>query len=367
MPYSEEDFQRIVDSMRQIVTWTIGRRVFQSAGIVTDHGWDNTRALSCPTLTTEDGQAKLDNLWKAYKEVLLYGTRVVRVFQIPDEVIEPLIREFGKVEEENGGVIKDVYPYFLIGEELVEHGFTLTEITEDHDGNFVAIISCVDRETQKVSLSVQDIKDGAREGHQFEEVYGVEAVLQQYTHVVMIDPDSSILEIRAAFPGSYSKRKTQELMHRLQLWIDKIAVDRADLGTVCKAPVNIFEAVDKIYKEGDSGKVVSMGFSTTTGSIKNERMKPDEQDLRTEAFHFGGEAALKTELDIFQIEVEYQCRLPSNAVSRPRLNLAASVKELSRDEPEIFDFYILNCQGNRDFLLVRDKLYENVDKLNSDE
>jgi hypothetical protein len=55
------------------------------------------------------------------------------------------------------------------------------------------------------------------------------------------------------------------------------------LGT----PVNLFPLIDTLYRSNE-GRVVELGFGTTTASLKHERMRRTQTCLRKETYHKGG-------------------------------------------------------------------------------
>lgn len=67
---------------------------------------------------------------------------------------------------------------------------------------------------------------------------------------------------------------------------------------------NIFPAIDKLYHSTD-GTVLKLGHATKTGSIKEEKMRKKNDDLRKETYHSAGLAAIGGRTNNFSISKQW--------------------------------------------------------------
>lgn len=80
-----------------------------------------------------------------------------------------------------------------------------------------------------------------------------------------------------------------------------------------------------------------MSFRTPTGSAKTERMVTSKDDLRKEKFHHAGMAAVDNKISPYELVVGYEFQFPK---SDAEIRLAASIRDLSQDDPKLFGCYI---------------------------
>ena len=134
------------------------------------------------------------------------------------------------------------------------------------------------------------------------------------------------------------------------------ALHAASGSAAVMQPRYLHDAIKSLYDAKGDGTVTDLAFSTTTGSVKNERMR-SEQCLREETFHVGGRAALKTEIEPYKIGLNWALRVEgTDGFTYPQLFLDGNIN----DGNALLSATIRRATTHREYDWVRNKLIEHL-------
>jgi hypothetical protein len=206
-------------------------------------------------------------------------------------------------------------------------------------------------------IIVQDLDEEARDALDgFDEVIGIKSGVVQAYDAVVVRHDALRVEIHIDLccPMTTEDIRRAHLYYTRLLNHDVIASD--DVGLRLIHPHNFFPDIDRLYNDAN-GVVTSLGHATGTKSIKDERMRSKNLDLRTESFHKEGMREIG-ETDAFSIrkgwQVPHKLCVPT-AIIPGHFSLAEQVGAT-------IDFAIVeNCFDYEDFDFVMGHLIKPAD------
>jgi len=131
-------------------------------------------------------------------------------------------------------------------------------------------------------------------------------------------------------------------------------------GRALSTPLNLFGAINAIYANPEEGHVVEMHFTTSTSSVKQERMRRSGLSLRDELYHVAGKAALEAPIEPYKISVNWDFPLGQEASTRPELTLSSTARMAGSSNPYLYEASITGCIGLADYSFVLDRLLAHI-------
>jgi hypothetical protein len=209
-------------------------------------------------------------------------------------------------------------------------------------------------------IEFEDFEDPVRMRSRFDEVVGVKYKPVQLFHTIWAPHLRSQLEIRSDIPPGMRENEAHAHQSVLKQIVADWRIVRLD------KPVNLFPAVRKFYDDDQDGIVTDFTFSTTTASIKHERMMrrgghAERMDQRHEAYHLAGKDGLKTDIRVFRITVEWP-KVEDNLSFSPSITLAATAPSgvSNSADPIISGVLVENCIRAADYEFAIERLGNKV-------
>ena len=177
---------------------------------------------------------------------------------------------------------------------------------------------------------------------QYDEVYAVRRGLTQAFDRLIFDASKGRAELHI---DMCCPLNTEELTHIAEKYREKVNefADAYGVEGFLQGPKNLFSKIEDFYNTTD-GTVISLGHATGTKSVKEERMRQRNLDLRTELFHEHGIKAIKS-TDAFAIKKGWKARdghVPSIQIPG-HFSMAGAV------EPIVSYAVLENCMTQNDF------------------
>ena len=351
----------IVRSMSARMPWHVAQKIFKMENIAVSHGWDKTELKLS---STDFSQEARSHLIKSLHEHIVFGEKFVKYYPVTSMVMAQLretIVNYSLPESR----FRENYPYSLTEEEMqtidreaIDLGLVPTSV--EHLGDGVALVYCSLRVlTAREQLEPEDFPDIPEKFFtQFDELVGFKRKYSQAFDVIWIPRQGDYVEVLVDRPSGM----TQDMAHAAHSKI-KEHVNELVGEQVITDPVNLFPLIERMYLTPDEGKVVELGFSTTTGSVKQERMRRSSECLRRETYHVGGKAALRGAIEPFRVSIVWSLPLGNDRSSYPELSLNSTSRGVSAGAPLVNAATIRKCMGRADYEYVRSRVYAHLQRL----
>lgn len=350
--------RNVLDSLAARLPWLLANRALKHIGLGSGQGWQKTVDRLAGT---EHPQAERF-LSSILEDHILCGEKMTKVYRLPAEKTELLRQRINDLRE-GAGPFASLYPALMPEKELSEADEEpeLVRVVRNDDG-IGAIYSTVVNLTVRETIQPQTVEGGARLAEMYDEVIGLKYQPVQLFSVIWVSHAHDYLEIRTDFP----RGMTQELGHQLQSQFRIIANNVAGEEIVVD-PVDLFPLVNSMYSDASEGRVVQLGFNTSTGSVKNEKMRRSVVCLRNELYHVGGKKALSQPIQPFQVSIEWVLE-PDGLLMVPELTLAGTSRGAHRvggvvAGPVISAALIKNCLGSVDYGFVQDRILDHLSRI----
>ncbi|MHC2106468.1 hypothetical protein [Methylobacterium sp. CM6246] len=353
---SDPSIGQVTRTISRRMPWQVASTVFNWLDIQPSKGWDSTVEKYHEAKGYEDEAARL---LTAYREHIVSGEKAVRIYAQPkttcDAVRAWLLSRQEGLTDPNRYLFRDVTEIksltpteprlisvesFATGLAGVYESIRVTEIRERIDPR---------------RLSRQD----GQTLDDFQELIGVRLEKKQLFDVVWVPHTGTRIDIRVDSPVG----TTIENQGAAHLALAKKFT--AEFGKdLFKVPINLFPLIKAMYEDPNEGMVAELGFATSTGSVKIEKMRRAHTCLRRELYHKAGKAALSRGIEPFKLSVRWQAMYEEKARSHLELSLKGNTRLLHMTVPLLYDADIRGCAGIADFEYVRSRLEYHLDRLN---
>lgn len=287
---------------------------------------------------TTQGERFREFLTKYYAESTITGGRYVQLYEITDDETELLLAQMeGAVA--NSDTFGATYPLPL-AQNLLLSAPSDPELCEvrKHPNGDVSLIFCSTRShDEKIAYEAKELpSDILMRWKGIDKLVTYRKIYYQAYDVVTLRSKLNRIEICIDNP---TKTKSVDLEASPLKTLSACALHMAGFkGMGAKPPQNLFPAIAGMYYESKEGKVTSLAFRTTTGSIKKERMTIESDDLRDEKFHHAGMNALGQKISPYELTLDYDCAAT--------LKLSAMIRELSSATPTLHGCYVTSISFN---------------------
>ena len=334
------DLQSSIDLLRQRVTWPEMRSILKSNQLPTALGWDKTSEKIKEHLTSDSDKNLAANvLFQAYKETLLYGTKVVWLFSLDKDLMAQLFDKLKQISvAANPYLTKypEPLPLLALQQQSVHPMLVDSQAySKRHD-----LVFC-----SKRHYSVREEIDVAKLGSAqqtafggFESLIGLRNELRQGFDVLSLHRDSGLIELRVDLILGVTWEDNLMFLEQLRAELFKVA--RTLLHPLPFEPekANFFPLLQKLYDDTD-GRVVEIGHDTGgTGGIIREKMRRRSLDVRDEDFHKAG--SLATNIELFEIAKVWSLATREGEFE---VHVPGSVRLLSELAPNISEVIVKGC------------------------
>lgn len=361
------DLVTILNVMRSKIPWGTMRPILDQLRIPKSHGWDSTISKLNEMLASSNDLALLEetkeNLKGAYSEFLYCGEKDLRLYKLSVDQTAALKDAIDSLIIPQSDFSK-TYPYPISEDLQRTTGKDLVPTQKTNLQEKPSIVFCSVRSFDEViPLSNSTLKDETLTQYAIDEeseVFVKRKARRQFYDVLSLNLSSNILEIRldqGSGMGKSSKNSAhKDLTAKIEELISSSIGDKVTVST----PINLFPAVDSLYKS-NTGRVCELGFTVNSGSVKSEKLRRHDTDIRTEQFHKGGRDAVDGQLMPYRIAVVWNFR--SNALDEcdPELNLPGTKKSLSSPTTvPLQNATISGCFYEEDFSSIVKELTNNI-------
>ncbi|WP_316233405.1 hypothetical protein [Bradyrhizobium sp. SZCCHNPS2010] len=340
--------EQLIKTMRGRMPFDTARKILEAHEIERGMGWDNTAQRF---LQNDVDDEVLESLVLALKQHILCGEKSTRFFRLSRAAMDALRNAVAQVTVSNNR-FQRVYPAQLDDAQIDGRILapTLAALEQNEDG--IGLVFASTRAFYKrehIDPSTLG-EDAASALENYDEVIGITLQKYQAMDIVWIPHRGTYAEIRIDYPRGMHV-DTLEAAHNSTKLLFENALNRNALPD----PVNLFPLIQKIYDAANEGHVVELGFGTTTGSLKHEKMRRGSLCLRRETYHRGGKNALSTPIEPYNLSVRWPVVL-GEITSHPELSLHGNARIAASANPTIHEMTVRGCVGAADYEHVRDRV-----------
>jgi hypothetical protein len=176
--------------------------------------------------------------------------------------------------------------------------------------------------------------------------------------VVILHANENFVELRIDIGEGLSFSDRQVSFTQIIKEFNQIAKSVSGVSVALNKEFNFFPLLDVLY-EAQEGKVGEISFTTDEGSIKHEKMRRTDFDLREEIYHKAGKQAVfekDQRINIYRIAILWKYMLEDNIETQPELLIPGQVQMLHQEYPVLNEVIIKNCSGLYDYGFVFSKV-----------
>lgn len=305
-------------------SWYDTRKILLMAGLEVRRGSAKTLAF----YEDEDVDDEIaDTLSNLLSEHLIAGEKCLQFHHLSRQQLAQLRAHVAALELEESE-LQDAFPCAVDPATLPGNGWDIPRLVHrltDDRGTFL-IASSIREYEERVDVDVSALPAAVKRDYgDIKELIGVRAVRKQVFDAVWLPVRGHTVVTAVDFPRGAPGDIVVPGQTFLRHLIRHGAGVRVD-------PINLFNAIDAVY-ESDWGKVVELGFTTDTGSVKHEKMRLQKPCLREEAFHVGGKEAVDGVIHPFQVSVQWAAEYADDLRGNPELTLHGTARMQHHVQP----------------------------------
>ncbi len=339
----------IINSIRRRIPWTIAQKIFRKHSVPTSQGWDRT--ISKLSEFNIDSEI-LEDLKSALTEHLLCGDKAVSFYSHPKGTAAQysnLANNFQIPENE----FSKNYPFLIPENKYPSAPLGVHLAAIEHLENGVAFVFSSIRETRiREPIDVDGLSAKLQSDFSdYDELVGIKVKKTQAFDVVWFSTLDDVVIHLVDSPRGTSHENTRMAQFLL------MKAFREQVSNLIGGQIqNFFPAIQKVYSNSNEGMVVELAFSTTTGSLKNEKMRRKKSDLRQEVYHRGGKQALTTPIEPYMVSVMWKRKVSDDVFSNPEISLIGNTRSAASGNPTLDTANIYKCIDLGDFDYVYRKI-----------
>jgi len=318
-------------------------------------GWEDTIKKLVDDSKADEFSDGFDQLKEWYYNHLLIGEKAVKLFSVHRSRINNLITILTSHEIEKT-IFHETYPFPLTDERLKEID-SLPKLVEIRNSDTsLAIVFCTKRFfTERTEIDPEGLNTEARKAlDDYDELVGIKRYTRQFFDAVILWKNQDFIEIRIDIAnGMPSQERSQAFIQAIKQF-NALARQKLNIETALKESINFFPLIDRLY-ESDEGKVGELAFTTDEGSIKFEKMRRGEVDLRDETYHRAGRKAVD-HITPYRLAILWKFSLSEDLETQPELLLPGQARVLSNSTQELGEVIIRKCSGLEDYNFVLEKI-----------
>lgn len=348
--------EALLDHCRQRIPWPVMRSILHANDLPVGQGWDaSILKLISYHGEGESQSSKVNGLEKAYFEHLLAGEKAVRLYQVEPGKVEELVLAFQDIELQDS-IFLETFPYPLSEVRLKESNCGTSLVGIEAIGEDFALVFCTKRfVTERNELNLSDFREETRQDLSgYDEVIVVKHNIKQFFDIVVVRVNLGIIEVRIDLSGGISADDQSLAFASIVAHFNDFASPFVGGGVVLRHLCNLFPLVSGLY-ESNEGRVCELGFTTDEASIKLEKMRRKEYDLREETYHRAGKSAVGN-ITPYRLGICWTFQFSEDVETKPELLLPGHFRILSTHNQFLGEAIVAKCSGLDDFNFVIDKI-----------
>lgn len=288
-----------------------------------------------------------------YKANIEYGSKYVQYFKITPFSSDGLFQELDSLLPSKNK-FSSSYPLLLDKtdfDDVIPGSLSLVN-KRKNENEIILVFSRLVHFQERVSIKSSSIIDSDLKD-MYTEFYGIRHYLKQYIDLVVFNTKTNVLEIRIDHFTTSSDSQSQKQFHNfLKQFKERLSPKFNKLFLANK--LNIHPVIKSI-NDDKACRVVEISFSTKEGSNIKIKRRQKDSDIRTEAYHKAGSAAVLDNLDIYRIAAFW-----NRAGDEVELLIPGSSKMINDSYKEINEAIITKCNSIEDFNFVNSKLFSYI-------
>ncbi len=350
--------KKMFRTLRHRMSWTNAKKLLNSAGVSTSHGWDGT----LKKLEASPQEFDMGVLEDGLVEHILCGEKYTKLYEVIPAARAALQAIISQLQPDDVPAFKR-YPHLMKEKHLFDSkgDIHVVQVENNEDGIGVVLSSVLWVKTRE-EIPFQEFEHPKNMRKRYEEVVGLVRQPVQMFHVIWMPHHRDFLEIRVDHPKGIPEADVHGIHSALKGIVNKWGVVSLDKS------VNLFPAVRPFYDDVNEGTVTQMTFQTTTGGIKDEKMprRRLDSDQRNEPYHVAGKDAVDA-IAIYKITVEWGFS-EDKLFYQPAISLAASGPSGQGEggNPIISGALIKDCVRATDYEFVIERLGKKAQFLQED-
>jgi hypothetical protein len=185
------------------------------------------------------------------------------------------------------------------------------------------------------------------------EIIGIKRHLRQAYDVIILR-EQGIIEIRIDNPSEMSSDDRHRAFLQTTDSLNYQSKTFSEFDSILSEPINFFPAIKNLY-DSSEGRVCELMFETDGASIKHEKMRRRDIDLRSEAYHKAGKDAVD-HITPCRLGIRWNF-IDSNSVeTEPELLLPGNIRNLGSSNQRLEEAIIERCSSTENYNFVFDKL-----------
>ncbi|GKX58557.1 hypothetical protein [Leminorella grimontii] len=347
---------------RKGISFRVVQHGLKSHNLSSARGWE-------PLL---DYYSEIDNtevnelVKELYLSQLFFGERTIYFNQILDDdygdlstnitnVTNVIKDVFNSSEHINLELYRESYPFPISYNELQSVPLTNPcPVHLDDTNDYIRLIFTYPRaykervtiDTSEIELS--EIGQGQFSG--FEEIIGIKSGRAQSFDCIQLDKNTGIVQFQIDHSKNILKDEMDKAAIRYRHTLMDVYQNIAG-HLIPMERINIHPKINELYDSAD-GKIHNLEHATGTGSVKTEKMRKREDDLRDEQFHQAGLDAIDGDTNNFCITKQWD----GECGSCLKLTIDGGVSLAARSNPKVTCATLEGCITENDFNLLISKV-----------
>lgn len=350
-----EYLKNLLESLHERAPWPVMSSLLKKNELLVSRGARNTikKLLDEYNFAKEEKanelNQKIESLFEDYCEHLLTGEKQVKIFSINSNIEEQILKDLSTVTVKENEFLKS-YPLPLSQEKLEEMDSSTYLVDVKYNRKVMTFVFCTSRfSTSRVKFKPQELDSDLSEMlSEYDELVGIKRNSRQFFDVVTIRKGRGLIEFRMDISGGLPVEERPGAFVHTRRCFQRLFSDRS-LASCFSQELNVFPLLQHLYSDKEEGKVVEIGFVTGTASIKHERMRRGQIDLRDEVYHKAGMDAVQR-IDLYRLAVHWHINIQPDLSSYPELLIPGHVTLLNSENEKYIDgFEIRKYLGLEDY------------------
>ncbi|NKI76225.1 hypothetical protein Dpoa2040_003567 [Dickeya sp. CFBP 2040] len=301
-----------------------------------------------------------------YLSQLFFGQRTVYFSQISEDehgdlsanivnVCDVIKEIFNSSTHTNLSLYRNSYPLPISHDELQSVPLTNPcPVFLDETDEMLRIIFTYPRAyKERVIIDISEINlsdDGESQFSGFDEIIGVKSGRAQSFDCVQLDKNTGVIQFQIDHSRNILKDEMDSAARRYRHMLMDGYRDMNNISIPMES-INIHSKIDELY-DSDDGRIHNLEHATATGSVKTEKMRKREDDLRDEQFHLAGLDAIDGDTNNFCITKQWD----GECGSCLKLTIDGGVSLAARSNPKVDCATLEGCITENDFNLLISKV-----------
>ncbi len=333
------------------------RAILKMCDLPVARGWEDTiKKLMAKSQGENDLEDNFVRLKELYCDYLLVGEKAIKIFPVERQRLDELITLL-KSQQLKTTVFDEAFPFPLSEKRLKEIDNSSPELVEIKDFNDnLALIFCTKRFfTERTEINIEELTfEAQKDLNDYDEVFGIKRYNRQFFDVVVLWKERDLLEIRVDIAhGMPSQERSRAFSETIKAF-DRLQTKLLGIEASLQESINFFPLIDRLY-ESDEGRVCELAFTTDEGSIKFERMRRGDVDLRAETYHRAGKLAVD-HITPYRLAILWKFLISSEIETQLELLLPGQTRNLSDEQQHLDEVLIKKCGCLKDYNFIFEKI-----------